>query len=483
VRLSASCAAALATLVLAAPAGARENTQWLSWGRDNQLTNAVGSKALTPTSVRRLKRAWLSKLDGAVFASPLAAPVGGRETIFAATEAGSVYALDADTGRIVWQRSLGVVETPSCGPWGITSTGAIDGARNRLYEISADGELHALDLATGSDAAGFPRRLVTNTEYEYVWGGLRIANDRLYVPIASYCDAGPEGATYPDGRLLALPLANPDALTEWEPVPGPGNLGGIWGWGGVAVDPADGTVYTGVGNSHVFSAACGCYVDNAGYGNQIVALTPNLSRVLDAQAPNLPVTDDDDFGAAPLLFQPKGCAPLAAANNKIGSLYIWNRKKLAAGTIVPPIPLSDGVAAFVGSPSWSASRQLLFDAQAVLYRGGTRLGNGVRAFRAGPGCTFKPAWAVPVGDGNQATPLVVGDVVFATGGSPGGFAAMSARSGAVLWKAATIGPTVAALISVEGAVFGADADGWVYGYRAVPPVKPAAPPPPWRLVR
>jgi outer membrane protein assembly factor BamB len=483
VRIACRCAAALAALLLAAPAAAAENGEWLSWGHDNQLTNAVASKELTPTSVRRLKRVWLSRLDGPVYASPLAAPVAGQTTLFAATEAGSVYALDAATGRIVWQRSLGVVDTPSCGPWGITSTGAIDRARNLLYEISADGQLHALDLATGLDAAGFPRRLLSNVEYEYVWGGLRIANDRLYVPVASYCDAGPDGLTYPDGRLFAIPLADPDSLTEWEPVPGPGNLGGIWGWGGVAVDPGDGTIFTGVGNSHVFSAACGCYVDNAPYGNQIVALTPDLSSVVDAQAPDLPATDDDDFGAAPLLFQPKGCPPLATANNKIGSLYIWNRRRLSAGTIVPPIPLSDGVAAFVGSPSWSAARQTIFDAQAVLYNGGKRLGNGVRALRIGPGCTFKPSWGVAVGDGNQATPLVVGDVVFATGGSPGGFAALSAASGATLWKTATLGPTIAALITVGGTVFGADADGWVYAFRPGPSLGKTPARAPWRLVR
>jgi len=478
-------AGALLALVLAGPAAAAENGEWLSWGHDNQLTNAIASKELTPASVRRLKRVWQSKLDGAVFASPLAAPVAGRTTLFAATEGGSVYALDAASGRIVWQRELGIVDTAECGPWGITSTGAIDRSRGLLYEISADGKLHALDLATGADTAGFPRVLVSDFEYEYVWGGLRIANGRLYVPVASYCDAGPPDGPFPDGRLFSIPLADPDALTEWQPVEGPGNLGGVWGWGGVSVDPATGTVFTAVGNSHVYSPACGCYVDNAPYGNQVVALTPDLSRVLDAQAPNLPVTDDDDFGAAPVLFQPKGCPPLAAANNKIGSLYIWNRRNLASGTIVPPIPLSDGVNAFVGTPSWSASRQAVFDAQSVLYRGGVRLGNGVRAFHVEAGCTFRPTWSAALGDGNQATPLVAGDVVFATGGTPGGFFGLSAASGALLWKTTTVGPTVAPLISVGGAVYGADTEGWVYAFRPPTPAprRPAAPPPPWRLVR
>src|SRR5439155_489689 len=87
---------------------------------------------------------------------------------------------------------------------------------------------------------------------------------------------------------------------------------------------------TGVGNSHGWSDDCACYVDNAPYGNQIVALPPDLSSVLASDAPPLPTTADDDFGAAPLLFQPRGCPPLAAMNNKNGALYIWNRRLLCA---------------------------------------------------------------------------------------------------------------------------------------------------------
>ncbi|MFY9578935.1 MAG: PQQ-binding-like beta-propeller repeat protein [Gaiellaceae bacterium] len=473
-------ATAALALGLAAPAvaAAAENADWLSYGHDNQLTNAVSSLDLTPTSARRLKRVWVTKLDGAIYASPLSARVGGRQFIFAFTENGSVYAMLASTGRIVWQREFGTVTTLDCGTWGITSTGAIDSVHGVLYVVNADGVLHGLDLTSGLDVPGYPRTIVPRSDYEYVWGGLRIANDRLYVPVASYCDAGPAD-DFPDGRLFSIPLADPDALTEWQPVAGPGNLGGVWGWGGVSVDPANGTVFTGIGNSHVWSDECSCYVDNGGYGDQIVALPPDLSSVLDADAPSLPTTGDEDFGAAPLLFQPRGCPPLAAMNNKIGSLYIWNRRRLAAGPIVPAIPLSDGINAFVGSPSWYDGRQLLFDAQAVLYGPTGRLGNGVRAFTVDFGCTFHPLWAALVGDGNQATPLVVDDVVFATGGKTGGFLALGALNGARLWKYPTAGSTVAAMITVGGTVFGADTDGWVYAFRPPPPPPRRLPPTPW----
>jgi outer membrane protein assembly factor BamB len=245
--------------------------------------------------VPRLAPVWTKELDGRIYASPLAFTVGGRRLLFVSTEAGSVYALIAGDGSIVWQHNVGTVKTEACGTWGITATGAISRSGRVLYVIGATGLLHALSLESGDDAAGYPRQLITHPDYEYVWGGLRIAAGRLYVPVASYCD----------------------------------------------VDPDTGAVYTAVGNSHVWSDECACYVDGAGCCNHVVALTPDLTAVLDAQSPGIESTGDYDFGAAPMLFQPNGCPPLAAANNKNGTLYIWDRTRLSSGPIAA-IPVGDG---------------------------------------------------------------------------------------------------------------------------------------------
>jgi PQQ-like domain len=192
--------AALA-LCAAAQASTTDPSAWTSYGYDNQLGNAVATGTLTLRAVPKLRLDWSRQLDGAVYASPLAANVGGRQLLFVATEGGTVYAIDAGTDQIVWQRSLGTIETNECGTWGFTSTGAIDLRRQVLFEAGADGRLHALDLATGDEAQGYPLTLVENSRYEYVWGGLRIANDRLYVVVASYCDAGAPGGPMPEGRL------------------------------------------------------------------------------------------------------------------------------------------------------------------------------------------------------------------------------------------------------------------------------------------
>jgi outer membrane protein assembly factor BamB len=461
----------IAVLSLAPPAVAAVPTydpmSWTSWGYDNQLGNAIQTKTLTQEAASRLELSWSLQLDGPVFAQPLAATLKRQLLIFAATEAGTVYAVSAATGQIVWQRRLGTVETLECGSWGITSTGAIDLERHLLFEISADGLLHALDLATGEEAAGYPLTLITNNLYEYVWGGLRIANGHLYVANASYCDVGPRDA-FPEERLFSVPLAAPEAVATWDPVPGAGNLGGIWGWGGVSIDPETGRLFTGVGNSSVWSDECSCYVDNAGYGNKLVELLPDLSAVVDSNDPGIAATGDSDFGAAPLLFHPSACPRLAAANNKNGTLYIWNRERLSAGPLVS-IPLGDGISAFVGSPGWSDSQQMIYAAQSVIRDDSNqKVGNGITAWHADQGCGFRPIWSRPLGDGNQATPLVVGNTVFATGGRPGGFYALRADTGDLLWSYATKGRTVAAMISVAGEVFGADAAGVLYAFEPIP---------------
>jgi outer membrane protein assembly factor BamB len=88
---------------------------WTSYGYDNQLGNAVPTKILTLAAVPRLQPRWTLQLDGPIYSSPLAARIDGEKLVFAATEARSVFAVEAASGRIVWQRNLGTIETAECG--------------------------------------------------------------------------------------------------------------------------------------------------------------------------------------------------------------------------------------------------------------------------------------------------------------------------------------------------------------------------------
>jgi hypothetical protein len=390
------------------------------------------------------------------------------QVLYVTTEAGSVYALAARSGSLLWHRTFATTATDACGTYGFSSTGAIDLARGVLYEAAADGRVHALDLATGTENAPWPLRLLSRPLYEYVWGGLQLIDGRLYVPVASYCDEPDRNGVAAEGRIDAVDPASATIMSTFDTVPGFGNLGGVWGWGGVAAEPDGSILYTGVGNSYARSPVCGCFVDDIGYGDKIVALTPDLSTVLASNKPaNVLTQGDEDFGAAPLVFQPRGCPPLLAAKNKLGHLYIWRRDRIGAGPIVD-FPLSDAVAAFVGAPSYDVSSGTMFVSQVTVHGRGT--GYGIAAFAAGPGCAFRQIWRSTIGRGDQPPPLVVGNVVFSARGSVGGFGALSAVNGHQLWAFPTKLPTISPLIEVGGRLYGADLDGNIYAFR--PPARP-----------
>jgi outer membrane protein assembly factor BamB len=433
---------------------------WTAYGGNTQLTNFSATTTVTPAEARNFSLQWSAQLDGGVVATPLV--LNGRA--YATTEAGSVYALDLVTGALLWKRTFGTqAAAGDCGTYGISGTGAIDATRGLLYVISADGQLQALRLDDGTTAPGWPLSLTSRPEVEYVWGGLQIVGNRLYVPFSSYCDDTDAQGYAADGRVVAVDLDGPSVAATFDTVPGPDNLGGVWGFGGISAEPDGSAVYTAVGNSWVTDPATGELYDAAGYGDSVVRLTADLAPISSNRPETIPTAGDYDFGAAPVLFQPQGCPPLAAANNKDGLLYVWDRDNLAAGPI-----FSEGVgtvsAPFVGAPSWSPRLQLLFDGATAVVRNGTNLGDGVTAFSAGADCTFARGWSTVTGVGTQPPPLVLGDVLVADGGYGGGYKALSAATGEVLWSFPTTAPTFAGPSAAGNLVLTADFSGVVRAF-------------------
>ena len=456
---------------VAAPPASNQN--WLAYGHDPQLTNYL-KPGLTTAAARRLKQVWAKKLDGGIVASPLYVSGSGaaspkNDTLLVATETGAVYALRPGSGAVLWKKKFGIVDTPaSCGPWGVSSTPAVDLKRGVVYVISADGWLHALNLRTGAEKRGWPVSITSaKADHEYVWGGLRLLRNRVYVPVASYCDVGDDQGEHAEGRLVAVDVDHVGQSAVFDPVPGEDNLGGIWGWGGTSVDPAGKLLFTGIGNSYTFDDGCQCVVDDAGYGDSLVKLTPDL-RVAGAGRPSgYPKTGDLDFGSAPLLFHPSGCPPLAAANSKLGVVFVWNRNAMRAG------PLGrifvGGQGAFVGQPSYSPALRMLYVAGENLPWVPPAPGDGVAAFWVDSKCRFNLVWRTKVGPGPSAPPIVLGDIVFASGAYGGGYAAIAARTGKALWRFQTTSPTLAPVIAAKGRIYAGDFGGTLRMFAPKPP--------------
>lgn len=341
--------------------------------------------------------------------------------------------------------------------YGVSSTGVVDTARGVLYVVGASGLVHALRLTDGTEAPGWPVQVVTRRRTEYVWGGLQLVGSTLYVPVASYCDAPDRRGVPAEGRLVAYDVAQPSAAPSvFDPVPGPDNLGGVWGWGGVSVS-LDGTaLYTGIGNAEPDVTS--------GDSDSMVELSADLSETFGVNRPIAAADGDDiDLGAAPVLFKPAGYPALLAANDKSGELVVWRQDALAKGPYAR-IPLSDGVDAFVGAPSWSPRTQMLYDSTATATStAGTRL-VGTIALQVTATCGFAKRWFTATGNGTQPEPLVAGDLVADAGGASGGFVVERAATGVVVWRYPTAAATLSPLIEVGGELIGGDYGGRLYAF-------------------
>ena len=58
------------------------------------------------------------------------------------------------------------------------------------------------------------------------------AAQRLYVPVASFCDKPDLDGYVADGRLVAVDVLAPRIVASLDVTEGPNNMGGIWGYAG-----------------------------------------------------------------------------------------------------------------------------------------------------------------------------------------------------------------------------------------------------------
>jgi len=233
-------------------------------------------------------------------------------------------------------------------------------------------------------------------------------------------------------------------------VPGPFNLGGPWGFGGVSAEPDESALWTALGNSRVIDPECACLVDDAGYGNSVVELDLN---VLAADRPaNLADRRPGLRRRSPALRHP-GLRQVRRGEQQRRPALRLEARRLVRGA--PAFSVGIGTVSgwpFVAEPSWSADSRMLYDASANVVEDGVSKGDGVVALSFDTSCAVHETWQTVTGSGTQPPPIVLGDVLFAAGGS-GAWSALDARTGAVLWHFGTALPTLAPPIAADGHIF------------------------------
>ena len=197
-------------------------------------------------------------LDGVIWGQPL---VYGSD-VYVATENDTVYALNASTGAIVWQKHLATA-VPSgqlpCGDVtpvvGITSTPVMDPSTGRIYVVgdtwdgsssqSIKHKLFGLNLSDGSSAPGLP--LVVDPPGSTPADQLQrpgLALDAGKVVIGYGGNDGDCGSYH--GWLVAAPEGG-GALQTFE-VDRSTNQGAIWAAGNAPDVDSAGNIWTSTGN-------------------------------------------------------------------------------------------------------------------------------------------------------------------------------------------------------------------------------------------
>jgi outer membrane protein assembly factor BamB len=445
VMLVAACSAA--GLPVVADVAASSGADWLTFGdspqRDGENT---GETLISPANAGRLHQIWSHDLGAGVDNSPVeAADVsvgsGTLNLVLAGSEHGTFTALNARTGATVWTRRLGTA-TSTClqepgGIYGITGTAAVDRSTNRVFVADGTGAVYALDLSTGRTVAGWPVKLPVTPSREHVWGALALVSGHLYVPVGGLCDHTPF-----HGRLVEIDAATGAITADFVVNGSQGPSGGaIWGWGGEAVDPSTGDVYTATGNAVSTP-------ENAGLSEAVIRLSSSLA-VQAFSKPPLGTGSDLDFGSTPVLFQAPGCQPQLVVENKNGSLYLYDQSSIAAGP-VQQIQLSGP--ALIGVAAWSNERHLLYAAIPFTSAG---FDHGMAAFSdPSPSCTLATAWKARIGPSGFATPPIVANGVVYYGHGNVEYA-LNAATGALLWTSGSTitGPVNGAAIVVNGVLY------------------------------
>lgn len=217
---------------------------WTTYHGNNARTSYIpGVK--DPTG---LAKKWSAPVDGAVYAEPLV--VGSHVLI--ATEANTIYSLDAATGQVEWKTNVGQPVRRSalpCGnidPTGITGTPVYDPATNLIFAVAlTTGPAHVLvgvDLQTGQVKIHRPADLPGMEPAPHQQrGALAVNNGMVYIAYGGlFGDCG----NY-KGTVIASRTDGTGNLLSFQ-VPTT-REGGIWATPGMAID-SNGKVYVAVGN-------------------------------------------------------------------------------------------------------------------------------------------------------------------------------------------------------------------------------------------
>ena len=311
---------------------------------------------------------------GNVHAQPLYIEGGANgPMIIVVTASNNIYALNATTGAVIWQRTdIGPPVTSGlpCGnisPVGTIGTPVVDlASRSLFFDALIDGSpkkhfIYSLNVDTGATRTGWPVDVNATAMYNGILfsslvqedrGALALVNGIVYVPYSGYF--GDCGSYH--GWVVGVQANNPSGVAAWATT---ATGGGIWGHSGVASDGTNMFVITG----NTFGTN-GTWMG----GEAIIRLQagPFFSGMpTDYWAPtnwfSLDNGDTDLGGVSAMLIDVPGANPsqLVLATGKDSNAYLLNRNNLG-GISAPVAQLNVGFTIGQSSATYRTSQGTYF---------------------------------------------------------------------------------------------------------------------------
>jgi len=420
---------------------------WTSWGHNFGNSRFQGEAGFAAADVPKLKVKWVFAYPGNLAD---AQPVVAGKIVFVANRAGSVFALNADTGCTYWSYRAegGVHAAPSVGP--------LPDGKAAAYVTTENGWLHALDAQTG--------KMLWTTRVEdhpatRLTGSPTLYQGRLYVPLASLEEVSVFNTNYAccvfRGGIVAVDAAT--GKIAWkvhtiaeEPKQIGVNAAGtkLFGPAGATVfsaptiDPRRGLIYVGTGNSYTQASTTAANAMMAfdlktgakRWSTQVMA-DDNLCPKAEKPEDCVHTGPDFDFAAPPVLRSISGGKEILVGITKADEIYGFDPDQ--NGKIVWHEKLGKGSRT---AGVWGLSA----DARQI-YAGSADV-------RPAPGVTVGGLTALDFATGKTIWHTPAPPAVCAWGDAPN---ALAVANGAVSCSPAQPGATA----TIQGAVFSGSVDG------------------------
>lgn len=310
---------------------------WATFGGDAQRDGwAREETTLSKENAKDIKLEWkvqlnkaskeLNSLTAPLAVEKLVTPRGFKDAVIVAGASDYVYAIDVDTGRVMWQKRF-TAQAPAKPPLGFLCPNALNATpvidtqmmHSTVYVLSSDGMLHSLNAVDGEDRMPSIPFVPPDSK---AWS-LNLFNGSIYTTTSQGCGGAKSGVYSLSLQGQGHPVKSFTASPAGA---------GIWGRGGPVISPK-GTIYVETGD--------GPYNPSAGkYSDSFLAVSSKDLALTDYYTPanHLYLSHKDlDMGAmSPIVFPFKD-REIVAGGGKEGVLYLLDAKLLGGADHKTPL--------------------------------------------------------------------------------------------------------------------------------------------------